>query len=91
MFSLSSRSGDSSASRTYFFRSILASLKHRLLTRTACGPGQQAKPQRPYATRVPKDKRQPTEPGALMQLDTMPLRALHAGETTLAELEDGQQ
>ncbi len=31
---------------------------------------------RPYATRVPKDKRQPTEPGALIQLDTMHLRPL---------------
>ena len=35
-----------------------------------------ARPQRPSATRVPKDKRQPTEPGALIQLDTMHLRPL---------------
>ncbi len=35
-----------------------------------------ARPVRPYATRVPKDKRQPTEPGALVQLDTMHLRPL---------------
>ena len=31
---------------------------------------------RPYATRVPKETRTPTEPGALIQLDTMHLRPL---------------
>ena len=30
--------------------------------------------QRPYATRVPVDKRQPTEPGALVQIDTVHIR-----------------
>jgi len=35
-----------------------------------------ARPPRPHATRVPKDKRAPTEPGALIQLDTMHLRPL---------------
>jgi transposase InsO family protein len=54
---------------------ILASLKRRQLLREPHAVRvRQAKPQRPYATRVPKDKRQPTEPGALIQLDTMHLR-----------------
>jgi transposase InsO family protein len=56
---------------------ILASLTRRLLLREPHAVRvKQAKPQRPYATRVPKDKRQPTEPGALIQLDTMHLRPL---------------
>ncbi len=32
------------------------------------------RPQRPYAIRLPKAKRQPTQPGELIQLDTMHLR-----------------
>jgi len=35
-----------------------------------------ARAQRPYATRLPKAKRQPTQPGELIQLDTMHLRPL---------------
>jgi putative transposase len=56
---------------------ILASLTRRSLLREPHAVRlRRAKPQRPYATRVPKDKRQPTEPGALVQLDTMHLRPL---------------
>lgn len=56
---------------------ILASLKRRTLLREPHAMRvTQPKPQRPYATKVPKDKRTPTEPGALIQLDTMHLRPL---------------
>lgn len=56
---------------------LLASLTRRLLLREPHAVRVRTpKPQRPYATRVPKDKRQPTEPGALVQLDTMHLRPL---------------
>lgn len=56
---------------------ILASLKRRHLLREPHAVRvKPPKPQRPYATRVPKDKRTPTEPGALIQLDTMHLRPL---------------
>lgn len=56
---------------------ILASLKRRqLLTEPHAVRERKRRPQRPYATRVPKDKRQPTEPGAMVQLDTMHLRPL---------------
>jgi transposase InsO family protein len=56
---------------------ILASLKRRLVLREPHAVRvRKATPQRPYATRVPKDKRTPTEPGALIQLDTMHLRPL---------------
>ena len=41
-----------------------------------CGSRRNARPQRPNATRVPKDKRQPPVPGALIQLDTMHVRPL---------------
>lgn len=55
---------------------ILASLKRRnLLLEPLHGVrSRRAKPQRPYATRVPADKRQPTEPGALVQIDTVHIR-----------------
>jgi putative transposase len=56
---------------------ILTSLKRRSLLREPHAVRvRKPKPQRPYATRVPKDKRQPTEPGALVQLDTVHLRPL---------------
>lgn len=56
---------------------ILASLKRRQLLREPHAVHvKQPKPARPYATRVPKDKRTPTEAGALVQLDTMHLRPL---------------
>ncbi len=56
---------------------ILGSLRRRLLLREPHAVRvRTARPPRPYATRVPKDKRQPTEPGALIQLDTMHLRPL---------------
>jgi putative transposase len=56
---------------------ILGSLKRRQLLREPHAVRvRQAKPVRPYATKVPKDKRQPTDPGALIQLDTMHLRPL---------------
>jgi putative transposase len=56
---------------------LLASLKRRLLLREPHAVRvRKPKPQRPYATKVPTDKRQPTEPGALVQLDTMHLRPL---------------
>ena len=56
---------------------ILASLKRRrLLVEPHAVRVRHARSQRPYATRVPKDKRAPTEPGALIQLDTMHLRPL---------------
>lgn len=54
---------------------ILASLtRRRLLIEPHGVRVRQRRAQRPYATRVPKEKRQPTEPGALVQLDTMHLR-----------------
>ena len=56
---------------------MLGSLRRRQLLREPHAVRvRKARPQRPYATRVPKDKRQPTEPGALVQLDTMHLRPL---------------
>jgi len=56
---------------------MLASLKRRSLLREPHAVWVRArKTTRPYATRVPTDKRQPTEPGALIQLDTMHLRPL---------------
>lgn len=56
---------------------ILGSLtRRRLLREPHAVRVRKARPQRPYATRVPKDKRQPTVPGALVQLDTMHLRPL---------------
>jgi len=56
---------------------MLGSLRRRNLLRAPHAvPVRKARPVRPYATRVPKDTRQPTEPGALIQLDTMHLRPL---------------
>ena len=56
---------------------ILKSLKRRnLLIEPRWMPVRHRKTIRPYATRVPADKRQPTEPGALIQLDTVHLRPL---------------
>lgn len=56
---------------------MLGSLRRRQLLREPHAVRiRRARPQRPYATRVPKDKRAPTEPGALIQLDTMHLRPL---------------
>ncbi len=54
---------------------ILGSLRRRVLLREPHAVRVRTRrPVRPYATRVPKAKRQPTEPGALVQLDTMHLR-----------------
>jgi putative transposase len=54
---------------------ILASLKRRrVLIEPHAVRGRHRRSTRPYATRVPTDKRQPTEPGELIQLDTMHLR-----------------
>lgn len=55
---------------------ILTSLKKRgLLVEPVHGVrDRRSRPERPYATRVPVDKRQPTEPGALIQVDTVHLR-----------------
>lgn len=56
---------------------MLASLKRRkLLIEPHAVRERKRRPVRPYATRVPTDKRQPTEPGQLIQLDTMHLRPL---------------
>lgn len=56
---------------------ILASLKRRqLLIEPHAVRVRHPKPVRPYATRVPQDKRQPKIPGALVQLDTVHLRPL---------------
>lgn len=56
---------------------ILGSLRRRLLLREPHAVRvRQRRPVRPFATRVPQDKRSPTEPGALVQLDTMHLRPL---------------
>ena len=56
---------------------ILASLRRRdLLIEPHAVRVRHPKPPRPYATRVPKDKRSPQQPGALVQLDTMHLRPL---------------
>ncbi|MGH2600933.1 MAG: integrase core domain-containing protein [Dehalococcoidia bacterium] len=56
---------------------ILASLKRRALLREPHAVRvRQTRAKRPYATRMPTDKRQPTAPGALIQLDTMHLRPL---------------
>ena len=56
---------------------ILASLRRRqLLIEPRAVPVRRPRPVRPYATRVPVDKRTPTRPGQLIQLDTMHLRPL---------------
>lgn len=56
---------------------MLASLKRRnLLREPHAVTVRKARPKRPYATRVPKDKRNPTQPGELVQLDTMHLTPL---------------
>jgi putative transposase len=56
---------------------MLASLQRRNLLRDPHAVRVRArKPTRPYAIRVPKDKRTPTVPGALIQLDTMHLQPL---------------
>lgn len=53
---------------------ILQSLKKRGLLREPLAMRQKhRKPQRPYAVRLPKELRQSTVPGALIQLDTMHL------------------
>lgn len=56
---------------------ILVSLKRRrLLIEPLTVRVRHPRPTRPYAARVPKDKRAPTEPGQLIQMDTMHLRPL---------------
>lgn len=56
---------------------ILASLRRRrLLIEPRVVPVRRPRPQRPHATRVPADQRQPTRPGQLVQLDTVHLRPL---------------
>lgn len=56
---------------------ILASLRRRkMLLLPHAVRVRRRRTTRPYATRVPKDKRTPTVPGALIQLDTMHLRPL---------------
>jgi transposase InsO family protein len=56
---------------------MLGSLRRRHLLREPHAVRiRRERPSRPYATRVPTDKRAPTEPGALIQLDTMHLRPL---------------
>lgn len=56
---------------------ILGSLKRRhLLIEPVTRRVRQRRSARPYATRVPKDKRTPTQPGEMIQLDTMHLRPL---------------
>jgi len=56
---------------------MLGSLRRRTVLREPHAVRvRNARPQRPDATRVPKDKRQPTVPGALVQLDTMHVRPL---------------
>lgn len=60
---------------------ILGSLRRRrLLIEPHAVRVRQRRAVRPYATRVPPDKRAPTAPGALVQLDTMHLRPLPGGE-----------
>lgn len=55
---------------------ILASLKRRNLLREPLYgvKSRRAKPVRSHATRIPEDKRTPTEPGALIQVDTVHIR-----------------
>lgn len=56
---------------------ILASLRRRnLLFEPHTVRVRHPKPVRPYATRVPPDKRTPAHPGQLVQLDTVHLRPL---------------
>ena len=56
---------------------ILTSLRRRrLLIEPRAVPVRRPRPTRPYATRVPADQRAPTQPGQLVQLDTMHLRPL---------------
>lgn len=56
---------------------ILGSLRRRqLLIEPQAVRVRQRRPVRPYATRVPRDQRQPTVPGQLIQLDTMHVRPL---------------
>jgi hypothetical protein len=51
---------------------ILASLRRRqLLIEPRAVRMRRSRPIRPHATRVPKDKRTPTVPGELIQLDTV--------------------
>ncbi len=60
---------------------ILASLKRRLLLiEPRWMPVRHRNASRPYATRVPQEKRTPTVPGALIQLDTVHLRPLPGTE-----------
>lgn len=71
---------------------MLASLKRRnLLIEPHAVRERKRRPVRPYATRVPKDKRQPTEPGALIQLDTMHLRPLPSGQPLCRRRRAGQR
>lgn len=54
---------------------ILASARRRhLLIEPHAVRVRHPRPQRPYAIRLPKSRRQPTQPGELIQLDTMHLR-----------------
>jgi len=54
---------------------ILSSARRRhLLIEPHAVRVRRSRPQRPYATRLPKAKRHPTQPGELIQLDTMHLR-----------------
>lgn len=54
---------------------ILTSLRRReLLVEPQVVRVRHPKPARPYATRVPRDKRHPEHPGELVQLDTVHLR-----------------
>lgn len=54
---------------------ILASARRRqLLIEPHAVRVRRPRPQRPYAIRLPKAKRQPTQPGELIQLDTLHLR-----------------
>lgn len=60
---------------------ILTSLRRRaLLIEPRAMRVRHARPARPYATRVPKDKRVPAHPGELVQLDTVHLRPLPGTE-----------
>jgi transposase InsO family protein len=55
---------------------ILASARRRHLVEPHAVRVRRPRSPRPYATRLPQSKRQPTQPGALIQLDTMHLRPL---------------
>jgi transposase InsO family protein len=55
-------------------RILVSARRRNLLIEPHAVRVRRTRSQRPYATRLPKEKRQPTQPGELIQLDTLHLR-----------------